>query len=279
MGGSEDGEGIARTSHDAIKVNMTDRPISECPTDHTPNNVDSQATLPDIDIDGASDPDEHGDELDGRGARAARKAATNTTSTNKQPTHTALDREASPNSSDRDLASLRGTYGTRSRNRPGRARINYAEDLELDYEHTNGVDHGNADSARQSSADPPSPKQAPVEKRSAAVNGSRTSEAQAAATGLNNTQSASAAVSRKRKAQTMQNGTGHISGQAAAAPVPAVPATTQHTTSATTRRSVPQSSSNIAHASNIFTFERSKALVKNGKLVADDGTVFRVEGM
>lgn len=279
MGGSEDGEGIARTSHDATKSNMTDRATSDVPIDHHTNDNNFETTLPDADVDGASNPDEHGDELDGRGARAARKAATNTASTTKQPTHAALDREGSPNSSDRDLASLRATYGTRSRNRPGRARINYAEDLELDQEYTNGVDHGNADSARQSSAEPPSPRQAPVEKRSAAANGSRTGEAQAAAVGSSNTPNGSAAVSRKRKAQTMQNGTGHISGQAAAAAAPPAPTTTQQTTSATTRRSVPQSSSNLAHTSNIFTFERSKAIVKNGKLVADDGTIFRVEGM
>ncbi|KAI9843851.1 MAG: putative PHD type zinc finger protein with BAH domain-containing protein [Thelocarpon superellum] len=203
---------------------------------------------------------------------------------------------ASSNASQRDgsVGASNGAspYGTRSRNRTGGVRPNYAEDreMEVDYDDTSGATHP-ADHAavKPTSADPSSTTHATTRDRTTSgISTRRTSAAMAsganAATTAAHPPSASskdtipgtssffanpattttAPVSKKRKAPTStQTGAG--------------PTATALASQATTRRaSAITSSTSSTRLSNMLTFELSQGYVKHGKIKADDGTTLAV---
>lgn len=164
-------------------------------------------------------------------------------------------------------------YGTRSRNRPGATRPNYAEDVEMDFEQANGGEHSSTELSSQSPADFSS-RQSPApssKKPGAGTNGWSALNSTSGIPGTS-TFSANPNVSvphRKRKAHQSQNATN------GALPVHPAPA------QAATRRSAPSAiAAPPVRECNMFSFEKCRSFVnKAGKLVADDGTVFAKNGM
>lgn len=151
------------------------------------------------------------------------------------------------------------TYGTRSRNRAGNNRPNYAEDQEMDFELSAAATKKKALLEAAANA-APSADSAPSFAGFTAVNsvsaGSSTPTAKDATPGLG------APTTKKRKApmQPTQN-----------SPVP--------TASATRKAGAPATSSAAARESNIMTFTKHKYLLnKRGELVTDDGTKLCVNG-
>ena len=177
-------------------------------------------------------------------------------------------------------------YGTRSRNRPGRSRINYAEDTEMDFEVTAPAStNGNA-------SDPPSRSSVAAESgQSSGVGGKKgagagqgsapwgnpgpnskdnqanlsisSSSATTPATQINAAQPAT--KRRKNAAKDAATGT-----QASAA-----------TPSQATKRGAPVQAPATApytRESNMMTFEFSGAVLKGGHLQADDGQIVSVNG-
>lgn len=214
---------------------------------------------------------------------------------------------ATPSAADAKDAAGTGPspYGTRSRNRTGRARPNYAEDKDFDMDFENYPDKKdeadpkkptkqanvptqpseaprtatpstrkplpNGDGAKQAAAakDQPQPSGqagAPAPSSSTVATGSSSSSnTTAAATSTTTTQ-----TSKKRKAGT-QNGVGNANQpQNSAAHTPAPSA------------SNPKKSSGSAlpgyAESNMLSFDNCKGRPLNGTLVADDGTTLAVNG-
>ena len=179
-------------------------------------------------------------------------------------------------------------YGTRSRNRPGRSRINYAEDTEMDFEMTapvpangNVTDLPSRGSVAGESGQPlgvsakkganagqgnaPRGNSGPNSKDNQANLSISGSSATTPATSSNTTQSAT--KRRKNAAKDATNGT-HAS---AAAP------------SQTTKRGAQSQVQAVGAApytreSNMMTFEFSGATLKDGHLQADDGQIVSVNG-
>ena len=178
-------------------------------------------------------------------------------------------------------------YGTRSRNRAGNARINYAEDHEVDVEYE-------WSSTKKSQALGTSAAiglaQMGESERSIGVSTRRSSNATSgtaagkAATanaprdhipGMSsfslNADSSNAAApppSKKRKAP----GGGHASSNAA-------PALGHSTTNGHSRRTTTAGPSNTSRQTNMLSFENCQGYLKNGRLRADDGTTLSVNGM
>ncbi|KAI1455710.1 hypothetical protein F4805DRAFT_459545 [Annulohypoxylon moriforme] len=182
-------------------------------------------------------------------------------------------------------------YGTRSRNR-GQARPNYAEDKDVDVDmydsytekkddeskknsrHTSASANGTSDAPRATNST--SRKGAAPEENKAASNGngSHTTSKESHSHSTNNATSnttpapTSSGPSKKRKALT-QSASSNAQSHAS------TPAPTSSNTTAT-RRSATQGTSVIAGAgynmTNMMSFERCGAVLKEGKLVADDGT-------
>jgi hypothetical protein len=175
-------------------------------------------------------------------------------------------------------------YGTRSRNRPGRSRINYAEDTEMDFEMAAAPPNGNA-------SDPSSRNSAVAESgQSPAVGGKKGASAgQGSApwgssgpiandhptnTNIPGTSAFTAANQptppqpatkrRKNAAKDATNGV-HINS---AAPSPA----------AAKRGNQPAAAAPGSRENNMMTFESTGAMLKNGHLEADDGQTVSVNG-
>lgn len=176
-------------------------------------------------------------------------------------------------------------YGTRSRNRTGASRPNYAEDRELDVEMFDSQDDGSRKVARQ------------------AASASASQWAEAAARPSNGssrkplpTESAHHVVPKETPA------TSNSAPAAAATPAPSTTQPSRKRKAATSQVSTPvashvqQSSSNgptatvqkrpavVSHngigysETNMLTFENCAGKPKDGKMVADDGTVLEVNG-
>lgn len=176
-------------------------------------------------------------------------------------------------------------YGTRSRNRPGRSRINYAEDTEMDFEMTAAPPNGNA-------SDPSLRNSAAAESgQSPAVGGKKGANAgqgsapwgssgpisndhptnanipgPSAFTAANQPTAAQPAPTKRRKnaAKDATNGTQVNS----AAPSPA----------GTKRGTQPAAAAPGSRENNMMTFESTGAMLKNGHLEADDGQTVSVNG-
>lgn len=175
-------------------------------------------------------------------------------------------------------------YGTRSRNRNGNSRINYAEDKDMDVEifemYPERRDDDSKKSARQllpSSAPQgnilragtgSSRKPLPDDSKSSSSQGG-TKDRSAAPTpgsisGANST--ASASISRKRKAVS----------QPSVAANQAQPAPNGHSAALQKKLGAVLQGGNGYAETNLLTFENCGARPKGGKMVADDGTVLEV---
>ena len=178
-------------------------------------------------------------------------------------------------------------YGTRSRNRTGNARPNYAEDreLEMDFEWTSSkktqvaanstipsnVLHGDNDkppatnTRRSSTTASVGPittnKPVTINLQNSNLPGMSSFSVYPEAT------TGPTAPSRKRKAPGNGPVTTHTSS-----------ALTQTSAAAMSRRFPPPSNASRLRATNLMTFENCQGYLKNGKLKADDGTTLAVNG-
>lgn len=199
-------------------------------------------------------------------------------------------------------------YGTRSRNRTGQSRPNYAEDKDVDMDYyepppekrsvskrvvsqaTSAASDGeqpqrqNARRPLPGGADGPATKAAP--KDDAAAAGGKTSPASSSQ--AQPTASSATSNSKKRKSGANSGLSNSNSQPAAAASAPATngtskrPAPTSASTPGTGASSpmppLPPGYHRGYAESNMMTFENSGALLKNGKLIADDGTTLERNG-
>lgn len=162
-------------------------------------------------------------------------------------------------------------YGTRSRNRPGASRPNYAEDKVVDFEmHAHHGAERELSSSRSTPATVSRHSPTPSLRRNAALandwqplNGSTIPGTSTFSANPNFT----VAHSKKRKATMPQNLSTH-SGQFSA----------QSTYSGTRRGQGVMVSRDLHRDNNMYSFEKTEAKLKYGKLQADDGTVFAVNG-
>lgn len=194
---------------------------------------------------------------------------------------------AQPSRKDSEEAAA-APYGTRSRNRPGRSRINYAEDTEMDFEMTAPAQpNGNA-------SDPPSrssvaaesgqPSSVSGKKGAGAGQGSapwgnpgpnaKDNQATLSISGSSATTPATQTTTtqpapkrRKNAAKDTTNG----ASASAAAPSQATKRGTQAQVQAPT-------ATPYTRESNMMTFEFSGAMLKGGHLQADDGQIVSVNG-
>lgn len=181
--------------------------------------------------------------------------------------------------SNKDSTPPPAAYGTRSRNRPGAPRPNYAEDVEMDFEtapQANGGDHSSMD---LSSHSPPaidsrqSPGPGGIKRGTPATNGWNALNSNPSIPGtslFSANPSARMPHGKKRKAAEVQgNDTGHSQN-----PAPSSQAMTRRANAAAVN-----ASNSIVPENNMFSFDKCRAVLnKQGKLVADDGTVFSVNG-
>jgi hypothetical protein len=177
-------------------------------------------------------------------------------------------------------------YGTRSRNRPGRSRPNYAEDTEMDFEMTAASANGNL-------SDPPSRNSVAAEGGPpSGVGGKKGSgPAQGNASWGN-----SAPNSKDNPANPNISGAPAVAAPAPAAnqPSPAQPPVKRRKNAATTNGNHASASApsqagakrgnhvmgaaNSARESNMLTFENTGALLKDGRMEADDGQTVSING-
>jgi hypothetical protein len=173
-------------------------------------------------------------------------------------------------------------YGTRSRNRPGRSRPNYAEDPEMEFETTAATANGRVsdppsrDSAAAESAPPPSNVSGKKGSGSAPSNASwgnsgpnpKDNPATANIPGASSTVATQASTAqpttKRRKNAATTNGT-HAN---ASAPSQAGAKRGSHVVAV----------ANGARESNMMTFENTGAMLINGRLEADDGQTVSVDG-
>ena len=178
----------------------------------------------------------------------------------------------------RDETKDTAPYGTRSRNRTGSARINYAEDREvdMDFEWSSKKAQNSSKAGALLPAGESGPAQVTDRKTLSGTNGTpgNKSAVQPApgskdyipgtSTFSVNADSSSAVqpYSRKRKTPGTQSGS------------------TPHSSQTSSRRGVHGASmpSSIRDV-NTFSFDTCQAFLKHGKLKADDGTTFNVNGM
>lgn len=178
-------------------------------------------------------------------------------------------------------------YGTRSRNRPGRSRINYAEDTEMDFEMTapasmNGI-----------ASDPPSRSSVAAESgQSSSVGGKKSAGAGQGSAPWGNpgpnpkdgsanlsisgssaatpaTQTNTAQPTSKRRKNAAKDAT---NGTQASAAAPSQPAKRG------TQVQAPATAAPYTRESNMMTFESSGAMLKDGRLRADDGQIVSING-
>ena len=178
-------------------------------------------------------------------------------------------------------------YGTRSRNRTGNARPNYAEDreLEMDFEWTSSKKtQAAANSTIPSNVLPgDSDKLSATNTRRSSTTaplGPITTNKPVTANPQNNNlpgmssfsvypeaTTGPTAPSRKRKAPGSGPGTTHASS-----------ALTQTSVAGISRRVAPPSNASRLRTTNLMTFESCQGYLKNGRLRADDGTTLAVNG-
>ena len=181
-------------------------------------------------------------------------------------------------------------YGTRSRNRTGNTRPNYAEDRELDmeYEWASGKKSQGALGSTM-----PSNLQSGESDKASAGNTRRSSTA--ALNGLTTSNKTTIPNPQNNNIPGMSSFSVHPDyNVASAVPVPTrkrkapgsgpvasytPPIATQAPPSAMSRRNGASSQSSRLRPTNLMTFESCQCYLKNGKLKADDGTILAVNGM
>ena len=175
-------------------------------------------------------------------------------------------------------------YGTRSRNRNVNNRPNYAEDreLDMDYEWTSAK-KASTDPVTTFSTTPPENERRSTNggRRSltAGINGSSTGRAGVQGSGISSkdyipgmstfsvNSETSTSQSKKRKAPGNQSSSSSVTPQR------------RSSTTSTRRTGLPNASNVVSRETNMLTFESSQGFLKDGLLVADDGTRLEVNGM
>lgn len=174
-------------------------------------------------------------------------------------------------------------YGTRSRNRPGRSRPNYAEDAEMDFETTVASANGNV-------SDPPSHESVAAESAQASGVGGKKGSAAASGnaswgnSGPNpkdnpatpNIPGASASTTATNQASTAQPATKRRKNAAATNGTHASASAPSQAGAKRGGQVMPAASS--ARESNMMTFEKTGAMLKNGHMEADDGQTVSING-
>lgn len=207
---------------------------------------------------------------------------------------TAVNGSSKPAASKETGTGTASPYGTRSRNRNGASRPNYAEDKDLDVEmfepdrreddsKKTGRQAGGSANASQGAAAAPRPsngsssrKPLPTESShhhaaSKEQNSTSTSTGNSTPAVASSTPVPSAQPSRKRKAATSQASTpvgNHVQRSSSNGPA----ATVQKRPAVVSRNGIGYSETNM------LTFENCAGKPKNGKMIADDGTVLEVNG-
>jgi len=176
------------------------------------------------------------------------------------------------------------TYGTRSRNRTGATRINYAEDKELDvdFEATSGKENGARRTNRSSDSNAVADV-APITnnpRRSIAIDSEATNmqnghkDASPDASSANTGNATSQPATKKRKIAGQQSVASSVASQpqlsSNTTPTPQVPSNKPY--------SAPQLVPGFRET-NMLGFERCGGQLKNNVLVADDGTKLQVNGI
>ncbi|KAI5205647.1 hypothetical protein E4T38_04235 [Aureobasidium subglaciale] len=166
-------------------------------------------------------------------------------------------------------------YGTRSRNRAGNPRPNYAEDQDMDFEvPPPPAKPASAKNVTANQQDAIDPRTTIVEPSFARVNGTDHDERSPSASGketIPGTSAFSTVPPKKRKAAGVANtaivasGSGNTTTNAVAQPTTKRPAS-----------SMPLA--NMSPESNMMTFEKSKGVLRKGGLVSDDGQILYVNG-
>ena len=159
------------------------------------------------------------------------------------------------------------TYGTRSRNRTGNARPNYAEDQEMEIDYS-------------SAATTTTKKKAPADTMPASQNASEAKRAQDLSRlvpgGVNGTAS-HADTPGPKEATPTASGNSKKRKAVAAPPSTQTPPVSNSPLPGATRK--PTAASAMARETNIMTFTKHKScLNKKGELIADDGTKLCVNG-
>lgn len=170
-----------------------------------------------------------------------------------------------PENADATMTDAALAYSTRTRNRHGASRPNYAEDQDnMDFEYTAPPKANTKQAAtsneQKRASDANSNKFVPI-------NGLTTDDKTTPRESTPATLSSSTATSKKRKAASA----------AATNAQSAIPAAST-TNSSTTRRTGSLTTSLHRPETNMMTFEKSKSKLKDGKLTADDGTVLNING-
>lgn len=205
--------------------------------------------------------------------------------------------EAKNNDSDSAQPSRKGSeeaaaapYGTRSRNRPGRSRINYAEDTEMDFEMTvpastngNAADPPSRSSVAAESGQPPvvsgrkgagaGPGSAPwgISGPNAKDNQANLSISGSSAT-TPAAQANTAQPTTKRRKNAAKDATNGVQA-GATAPSQTTKRGAQAQVQAPAAPTAP-----YTRESNMMTFEFSGAMLKDDRLQADDGQTVSVNG-
>jgi len=181
---------------------------------------------------------------------------------------TASNSNSSHQSSKEAAAAQAAHYGTRSRNRP--SRPNYAEDVEMDFEQ---AAHVNGNQAAVTAPSPPTPPSglspgasAPPKHVASASNAWPSVNSNSSIPGTSTfSANPNATASKKRKAAHGSSGSQGNLVQTAQA-------------QAVSRRANTLAGARETRETNMYSFDNTKAKLNSGKLIADDGTEFCVNG-
>ena len=216
-------------------------------------------------------------------AAGATHTSTTTPAGNDQPPQSQPMTASNSASSHASLKEMKepaaAPYGTRSRNRPGVSRINYAEDsIEMDFETSAALANGNPSDAPSRASVVTERRQSPTTggKKANGVGqaswGNNASNSKEAASNLSipgtstfsaNPNSNSAQPPKRRK-----NAAAHSNAAHAGAPSHAQ----------ARRANNAMIAANNSRETNMMTFERTGGILKNGVLEADDGRTVSVNG-
>lgn len=207
----------------------------------------------------------------------------------KQKAEGALDEShagkssSSAHASDSAMADT-ATYGTRSRNRTGNARINYAEDQEMDFEYTAAATAANttATTKKRVATETPTGKPCHVRSTSTRDNIHESVSAEQKAEAHDHFIAVTATATKESTPVVTGSGGGAVGTtkkrKAAANNASTPPASNVHV-SASARKLGTAASMGAARETNLMTFSKHKScLNKRGELVADDGTKLCVNG-
>lgn len=197
------------------------------------------------------------------------------------------------NSNSKDAMSGPSPYGTRSRNR-GQARPNYAEDKDHDIEMEDAPAekkepeprklsrqvNGAADAQRSAGS---------LRKASGADDKASNASTPAATTATKDAQAAasstvngagngtSTATSNPKKRKALATTAGNTTSNQSATPTPSAPAPVS-TRRAAAQASTPNGGASGYKETNMMSFEKCGGMPKDGEMIADDGTVLKVNG-